>query len=59
MIESPCISECCLKDGVRRGCSRTKKEIKNWLKYDDDQKQKVLNRLNELHSISSNDTRLH
>ena len=48
MIVSPCKCECRLEKGVCVACHRTKKEIKNWLKYTDEQRQQISNRVNEL-----------
>ena len=45
MVKSPCIDKCGLKNGVCRGCKRTKEEITKWSRMNDEDKQKVLNRI--------------
>ena len=48
MIESPCTSVCDIdpKDGLCKGCKRTKEEIFNWLRLSDLAKKKVLLTIN-------------
>lgn len=45
-VESPCIGVCGLFDGVCRGCGRTTEEVTEWYNLTDEQKQAVLDRLN-------------
>ncbi len=45
MVKSPCILVCTLQDDICIGCKRTKEEITKWMKYTDEEKQKVLDRL--------------
>ena len=44
MIESPCIGVCTLIDEKCVGCTRTSKEISDWLFYDDNQRKKITKR---------------
>jgi len=53
MVESPCKYICTLEDGVCIGCHRTKEEISKWSKMTDEEKQKVLDRINQLSQSSS------
>ncbi len=46
-VESPCISICRYENEICVGCDRTAKEISAWLNMSDDEKQAVLNRLDE------------
>lgn len=48
MVKSPCIFVCTLENDVCIGCKRTKDEISKWSKYSDEEKQKVIDRLNKL-----------
>lgn len=48
MVDSPCIGVCSLKNNVCIGCSRTAEEIKNWLELSDDEKLKVIHRIEKL-----------
>ncbi len=45
MIDSPCKHICVLEEGVCIGCYRTKEEISKWSKMNDEEKQKVLDRI--------------
>lgn len=52
-IDSPCIGVCRLnKQQICDGCKRTSEEIENWLKYSDDEKLKIIKRLNINNDIS-------
>jgi uncharacterized protein len=44
-IESPCIGVCQFPGGVCRGCGRTQEEAFEWYEMTDEQKQKIINRL--------------
>ena len=45
-IKSPCISICRLDTNkVCESCGRTKKEIKNWSKYSDKKREKIMRRI--------------
>ena len=48
MVESPCTSVCEIdpKNGLCKGCRRTKDEIFNWLRYSDVDKRRVLLTIN-------------
>ena len=48
MVESPCTSVCDIdpKNGLCKGCSRTKEEIFGWLRYSDSDKRQVLLTIN-------------
>lgn len=46
-IESPCISVCRYENEVCVGCGRTVDEVVNWYDMSDEEKQTVLNRLDE------------
>jgi len=48
MVESPCIGICKLKDGVCIGCYRKSNEVRDWYKYNDKQKTKVLERIEKV-----------
>ena len=48
MVESPCKSVCRLYDGVCAGCHRTVDEIVGWYDMSDEDKQKIVDRINEL-----------
>ena len=54
-VESPCISVCRLEKEVCVGCGRTAEEICTWFKMSDDEKQAVLNRLDEMNKGSFSD----
>ena len=41
MIESPCIGVCTVIDNKCIGCLRTAKEIKNWLYFSDEERNKI------------------
>ena len=47
MIKSPCQHICILEDDVCIGCQRTKQEISKWRDMTDEEKQKVLDRIEE------------
>lgn len=49
MSKSPCVKECKLNQGACSGCKRSIDEIKNWSKYSEQEKDKVLLRLKEDH----------
>jgi predicted Fe-S protein YdhL (DUF1289 family) len=42
MVESPCKNICIIENEVCTGCKRTRDEIRKWLKYSDEEKQKVV-----------------
>lgn len=46
-VKSPCIQFCKLDDSVCLGCGRTKKQIANWLKYNDEERKQIMEALNE------------
>ena len=54
-IESPCISVCRMENEVCVGCGRTVDDITNWYDMTDDEKQAVLNRLDEKNRGSFSD----
>ena len=41
MIESPCIGVCTVIDNKCIGCLRTSEEIKNWLYFSDEERNKI------------------
>lgn len=44
-IESPCIHVCKIRPhGTCQGCGRTSREISNWLKYTDDEREGIMAR---------------
>jgi predicted Fe-S protein YdhL (DUF1289 family) len=59
MVESPCKGVCKLIDEVCTGCRRTTDEVVGWYDMSNEDKQKVIDRLNELHTISYTNTELH
>tara|TARA_Y100000389_G_C17382662_1_gene475237 strand:+ start:824 stop:1006 length:183 start_codon:yes stop_codon:yes gene_type:complete len=48
MINSPCKKICKidLSNGLCIGCNRNINEIKNWIKLDDNQKERLIEKLN-------------
>jgi predicted Fe-S protein YdhL (DUF1289 family) len=52
MIDSPCKGVCRLIDEVCVGCNRTTDEVVGWYDMSDNDKQEIINRLNELHRTS-------
>ena len=54
-VESPCVSVCRLENQVCVGCGRTVDEVVNWYDMTDDEKQAVLNRLDEMNKGSFSD----
>jgi predicted Fe-S protein YdhL (DUF1289 family) len=45
-MKTPCISICKInKDGLCIGCKRTLKEISNWIKYTEYEREKILREL--------------
>jgi predicted Fe-S protein YdhL (DUF1289 family) len=44
---SPCINVCKLDHGICIGCNRTIEEIANWTRYNNHQRQKIINRVND------------
>jgi len=44
MVESPCNAVCKTDpvSGLCEGCNRTEEEIFNWIKYSDQEKEKIL-----------------
>ena len=44
-IESPCIRECLLEQGVCISCFRTREEIMKWAKFSDMQREEIMNDL--------------
>ena len=41
MIESPCIGVCTIINNRCIGCLRTSEEIKNWLYFSDEERNKI------------------
>lgn len=54
-VESPCISICRYDNEVCVGCGRTVDEVVGWYDMTDDEKQAVLNRLDEKNRGSFSD----
>jgi len=48
MINSPCKKICKIdhSNGLCIGCNRNINEIKNWIKFDDNQKERLIEKLN-------------
>lgn len=46
-MQTPCIRICSIDPYTKtcRGCKRTVEEITNWTKYNDDQRNDIINRL--------------
>lgn len=44
---SPCINICVLEYGVCKGCKRTNKQIKNWLKYTEEKRLEIMRGLKD------------
>ncbi len=47
-VESPCVRQCRIKEGVCMGCNRTLDEVAYWPRMNDEEKKKVIDRLKEL-----------
>jgi len=54
-VESPCISVCRMENEVCVGCGRTTEEVVEWYNFTNDEKQAVLNRLDEKNRGSFSD----
>ena len=54
-VESPCISVCRMENEVCVGCGRTIEEVVEWYNFTNDEKQAVLNRLDEKNRGSFSD----
>ena len=52
-MESPCNKICKLEQGICIGCGRTIQEIVDWVKYTDEQRQKIMESLRERLSESN------
>jgi predicted Fe-S protein YdhL (DUF1289 family) len=46
-VESPCISVCRYEDEVCVGCGRTVDEVVEWYNMTNEQKQEIINKLDE------------
>ncbi len=44
-VESPCTSVCLMQNGICSGCGMTEKESNTWYKLDNDERQKIVDRL--------------
>lgn len=44
-MESPCNKICKLEQGICIGCGRSIKEIVDWVKYTDEERKKIMERL--------------
>ena len=49
MIKSPCVKVCKIdiKSDLCSGCNRTMEEIKDWFKFEDKKKRKILSKISE------------
>ncbi len=48
VVESPCVSVCTLDvDDICTGCFRTRREISQWRDYSNEQREKVLLRIQQ------------
>lgn len=55
-VESPCVGICKLdRSGVCEGCKRTTKEIKHWWDFTNEEKAKVIRRIENLPKEDSGD----
>lgn len=43
-VESPCISQCKIKDEVCQGCGRKRAEIKGWKEMKDKERKEVIDK---------------
>ncbi|TWI52802.1 putative Fe-S protein YdhL (DUF1289 family) [Pseudomonas duriflava] len=43
-VESPCVSQCKLKDEVCQGCGRSREEIKGWKAMKDKERKAVVDK---------------
>ena len=43
-VESPCISQCKIKDDVCQGCGRKRSEIKGWKELKDRERKEVIDK---------------
>jgi len=46
-VSTPCVNVCVLEYGVCKGCKRTSKQIKNWLRYSEEQRRRVMKELKD------------
>lgn len=46
-MDSPCVGICTYIDGKCHGCHRTLKEIENWFEYSDEERKKIMERLED------------
>lgn len=44
---SPCVGICTYIDGKCIGCHRTVEEIEKWVEYTDEERQKIMERLDD------------
>lgn len=44
---NPCMSICTYVDGKCIGCYRTMEEIENWFEYSDEERKKIMERLDD------------
>jgi uncharacterized protein len=44
-VSTPCVNICVLEYGVCKGCKRTNKQIRDWLKYTEEQRQQIIKEL--------------
>lgn len=54
-VESPCISVCRYEDEVCVGCGRTVDEVVEWYNMTNEQKQEIINKLDEKNRGSFSD----
>ena len=47
---TPCVGLCRLKDNICQGCGRSIGEIAQWTQLTDQQRQAIVQRLNETHT---------
>jgi len=46
-VTTPCVNICVLEYGVCKGCKRTNKQIRDWLKYTEEQRKEIMETLKD------------
>jgi len=46
-VQSPCTDLCIMEDGICTGCGMTNQEVNQWLKMTNEERKKVVERLEQ------------